>query len=179
MACIDYGALAWKNGKILGKREDLFENPIDTLGFDIGPFPEGMDGYALVGNKNIVFSFYKNFVSVYDVKNNEIKHIHCEFAKSWNNGLHYCEHVMYKKKEYEIFGCKFTIKPFKPHSVFLFEIALDGDKYEVIFGYGIDHKWWVRHIPEIYDYNKKMLKFLNSHDNKNYQLNKKYAKNIG
>lgn len=173
MAIVDYGALVWKNGKPFGKRENLFEETINTLGFKIDSFiyttindnveynynySDGND-YVYIGNKNIIFSFYKGEITVCNYKEKEIKFITC-----------YSDYNKYKKDIYEVFGQKFTVKPLKPNSVFLFNSIIDGDKYEVLFGYGIDPKWYKYYIPERYNYNTKMIKFLNSHDGKNYHL---------
>jgi len=179
MAIMDYGALAWKNRKQLGKREDLFESPINTLNFEPEPFEYGINDFEPVsiynphyflvniGNKNIIFSFYKYSVTICNYKEKKIDWAPYE---SYMDFSPYGE--KYAKTEYEVFGQKFTIKPLKPNSVFLFESVIDGDKYEVLFGFGIDPEWYKRHIPEIYDYNNKMVRYLNSRDGRNYHLHK-------
>ena len=186
MAAVDYGALAWKNGKPFGKREDLFEPVINTLGFE----PKGIDfiydgesmtyhpdGYIVIGNKDIVFDFYKCTVGINYYKENKHEGILCQ---AYNNDHRLSRKLSrkYRKIKYEFFGYEFTIKAITG-SVFLFESIIDGDKYEVLFGYGIDPEWNKYHIPEIYRYNKKVLKFLCNHDNINYKFNNNYCHKHG
>lgn len=180
MAYVDYGALVWKNGKPFGKRENLFEDTMNTLRFDIIPFSyefsinnkiyteeynNGQD-FVYIGNKNIIFSFYKGHITICDYVNKRVDSIWC-----------YSKKDIYRTMKYEFFGYKFTVKPLKANGIFLFTAYIDDDKYQVLFGYGIDPEWNKNLIPEIYGYNKKVLKFLNNRENTHYKLNYKKYRN--
>lgn len=164
MALLDYGAIGWKNGKVLGKRDGLFEKPKNSLGFNIKPFDytdnycddnryQGGDDYIYVGDKDLIFSFYKHSMRI------------CEYKEKKVNQYYFCytEHP-YKTHRIVFKDAIIIIKTLRLNRVWLATIYYKNDKYEVIFGYGIDPHWNNKRIQKEYDYTKKMIRFLESKD---------------
>ena len=68
MATIDYGAIAWKNGKLISK--DMFTPMKDMVGWDdsdldIEPPLKG-NYFAYIGDKDFTLAFYKSAMRIYN-----------------------------------------------------------------------------------------------------------------
>src|SRR5574344_1860060 len=68
MAMIDYGAIAWKNGKLIST--DLFTPMKDMVGWDdsdldLEPPLEG-NYFAYIGDKDLTLAFYKHTMRIYN-----------------------------------------------------------------------------------------------------------------
>lgn len=155
MAIGDYGDLYWKNGEPINRNEED-----EKLIYSI-------DG-------NIKFTFYKYLVTITNIKENKEVTIFPECGNTYHfrNGYR----KIYRKYKYDIFNQVFTVD-YLEGGAYLFETFVNGDRYQVVFGYGIDLEWYKYKIPEMYEYSNKLLKFLNKHDNRNYHIDKNYKRN--
>lgn len=162
MAFSDYGAIAFKNGKLMTKEffgdmkkmvgwydteKDLYESRSHE---DYEPESEYMrpldlDGqyFAYIGDKNCTIAFYKTWLTIverYDdgtfgYKSETFAHSHYTWSK-WEDyaGEGFAKVKVTKRNGY--FVCKWKYK---------------GDKYKVYFGYGVDIYYYLKwHIVNYY-----------------------------
>lgn len=112
-----------------GETETYRKTNADCLGEPIN-HPDKINGnyFAYIGNKHLTLAIYKNMVNVcVDGKN---------VAEIWWNSE---DNKHIHKSHYYTYGdITFHIKTIVNYSVHLLSVCIDGDFYNVIFGYGID-----------------------------------------
>lgn len=169
MAMIDYGAIAFKNGKLISTGE--FTPMKDMVGwedtkddmchfFDTeGYSPMHLRGnyFAYIGDKECTVAFYKcTIVIVYQYNDaywGELETLNSSnyVWSKWKHITRYGDIVVTKRNGYYV--CRWNYK---------------GDKYKVYFGYGVDFdaykKWHIvnyyRSIPYLWNQLKWNLKKL-------------------
>ena len=68
MAMIDYGAIAWKNGKLIST--DMFTDMKNMVGWDDSDLdndePLINNYFAYIGDEDFTLAFYKNLMRIYN-----------------------------------------------------------------------------------------------------------------
>ena len=138
MAMIDYGAIAWKNGKLIST--DMFTPMKDMVGWtdsdlDIEPPLEG-NYFAYIGDKDFTLAFYKNVMRIHNL-NCSYDDDTIFFGSGWK-----------KWRFWTITNGKYVeviVKPKRFHNYCVCHMKYNGDKYKVAFGCGVDlgyyEKW--------------------------------------
>ena len=138
MAMIDYGAIAWKNGKLIST--DMFTPMKDMVGWDdsdlnLEPPLEG-NYFAYIGDKDFTLAFYKNIMRIHNL-NCSYDDDTIFFGSGWK-----------KWRFWTITNGKYVeviVKPKRFHDYCVCHMKYNGDKYKVAFGYGVDlgyyEKW--------------------------------------
>lgn len=142
MAMIDYGAIAWKNGKLIST--DMFTPMKDMVGWsdsdlDIEPPLEG-NYFAYIGDKDLTLAFYKDVMRIHHsthLYDNDIIYFGSESFEGWKRWRYW---TISNSKYVEI-----VVKPKRFHDYYVCHMKYNGDKYKVAFGYGVDlgyyEKW--------------------------------------
>ena len=139
MAMMDYGAIAWKDGKLIST--DMFTPMIDTVGWH----DDEIDGnnFVTIGDKDLTLGFYKNIITIVRPKRIDHHFITDTEYKGWR----YWKNVLFINKcVVEIF-----VKPKRFHDYYVCKMNYNGHKYKVAFGYGVDldgYKKW--HMIDYY-----------------------------
>jgi hypothetical protein len=162
MAMIDYGAIAFKNGKLIST--DMFTPMIDMVGWEDTELdvyesrshtddepksdymkPIDLDGqyFAYIGDKDCTIAFYKCqmvIVSRYD-----------DGPFRYNHEYFNCTNYTWSKWE-DYAGEGFAkVKVTKRNGYFVCKWKYRGDKYKVYFGYGVDIDYYLKwHIVNYY-----------------------------
>ena len=138
MAMIDYGAIAWKNGKLIST--DMFTPMKDMVGWDDSDLnlePPLKDNYfAYIGDKDFTLAFYKNVMRTYNL-NCSYANDTIFFGDGWKRWRFW---TITNGKDVEI-----IVKPKRFHDYYVCHMKYNGDKYKVAFGYGVDlgyYKKW-------------------------------------
>ena len=148
MAMIDYGAIAWKNGKLIST--DMFTPMKDMVGWDdsniITEMPLVNNYFAYVGDKDFTLAFYKSVMRIYNPHfsfDNDNIYFGNERFEGWRAwGLY----TFSNNKDVEI-----VIKPKRFHNYYVCHMKYNGDKYKVAFGYGVDLEYYKKwHIIDYY-----------------------------
>ena len=152
MAMIDYGAIAWKNGKLIST--DMFEDMNKIVGWT----DDGQDLYCgnlhddyftYIGDKDLTVAFYKNVMviyrrefPIYEQDNGKVYFGFERFVKwkYWHDwffvGKDMCDIKVRKKRGHHYYICKMKYR---------------GHKYKVAFGYGVDLRYYEKtHIIDYY-----------------------------
>ena len=150
MAMIDYGAIVWKDGKLIST--DMFTPMEDMVGWsdknDDKEFKLNDNCFAYIGDKDFTVGFYKDVMSIYSSTN------------SCYNDTHYFCGVPFKGwrywKEWYFIGldadeAEITVRPRRFHDYYICKMTYRGHKYKVAFGYGVDLKYYKKtHIIDYY-----------------------------
>lgn len=144
MAMTDYGCCVKKNGKIITK-EHNFDNNLTTLSNMEIPhyvYPDeedgGWSGFCVIGDEDFLIEFYKDAWSFLEKKNKYDHYVFETYPLYINDGF------KTRKAPYRFThkGIDFEVKPINPvkgsASVFLMKFTYKNDKYEILFGYGVD-----------------------------------------
>ena len=139
---IDYGAIAWKNGKLIST--DMFTPMKDMVGWDdsdldIEPPLKG-NYFAYIGDKDFTLAFYKDTMRI------------CHPIRSYDNDTIYFGSESFEGwkrwRNWTISNNKYVeviVKPKRFHNYYVCHMKYNGDKYKVAFGYGVDlgyyEKW--------------------------------------
>lgn len=144
MALGDYGAIATKNGKLIIGEEDtkgIFRiNPLSTLGFEINNENQEILNTLYIGDWNFHVGFYKQIFTFgkhgINKERNYLLYLNNPFKKK----VWHLEEDGIKIKIKQIHGGRYMMS-----------FKLNGDFYNVYFGYGIQqglmeffkkHKWY-------------------------------------
>ena len=154
MAMVDYGAIVWKDGKLIST--DMFTPMEDMVGWSdvdesksVGSNLTLADNYfGYIGDKDFTIGFYKNVMRIYsavDENYNEIIYFGSEPFKKWS----------YWKKWYFFTSvdddAEVIVRPRKFHDYYICEMDYRGHHYKVAFGYGVDLKYYKKtHIIDYY-----------------------------
>lgn len=140
MAMIDYGAIAFKNGKLIST--EMFTPMRETCGFSdedkrLPGSDVSFDGnyFVVLGNTDIVFGFYKTAIhwwrnTSYEPSGGEF------FGASDYVGWRYWYRFFFIKNEV----VELKVRPRNGYYVARFSI--NGDRYKVYFGYGVDFPFY-------------------------------------
>ena len=166
MASIDYGAILKVNDKFINKDCDLFMRMKDCVGFTLKTAYHNkygdinIDGnyFVYAGDENLLMCFYKGSCVV--VSNGVILGVYSTEFKSETFFLDETKLTIsrldntYKKDEYD---CKYRSYRFKATWEY------KGNKYECIYGYGIEtySDIW-EEIRNRFDYSKKEVDIIDS-----------------
>lgn len=152
MAMIDYGAIAWKDGKLISK--DMFDEMKDMVGWDDTEIKLNYDEnrrtlkgnyFTYVGDEDLTVCFYKSTMTIC-YKGHKDKY---EIDTEWMNatdyiGWKYFEKTVFIYKDDDIDMVDIRVYPrFKfGHNYYVFKMKYNGHKYKVVFGYGIDFRYY-------------------------------------
>lgn len=156
MALIDYGAIAFKNGKLIST--DMFTPMVDMVGWEDNkndtyydyytdtykPLKLNGNYFAYVGDKDCTLAFYKCQIVL------------CQKYEDGSFSYHHeyfdCTNYTWSKWEDYVGADYYTIvKVTKRNGYFVCKWKYKGDTYKVYFGHGVDlrcYKKW--HIVNYY-----------------------------
>jgi len=147
MAMMDYGAIAWKDGKLIST--DMFTDMKDMVGWDDSDIETEsplVDNYfAYVGDKDFTLAFYKSIMRIYNptfTYDNEEIFFGSEHFEKWKRW----EFNAYVNRDF----VSITVKPKRFHDYYLCHMEYKGHKYKVAFGYGVDIDYYKK--THIIDY---------------------------
>ena len=156
MAMIDYGAIAFKNGKLIST--DMFTPMIDMVGWEDNEsdvyesrphaidepkhnylLPIKLNGnyFAYIGDADCTLAFYKCQMVIAERCENGTFDYRCEYFGSSN-------YTWSKWERYVGDNCD-NVKVTKKNGYYVCKWNYRGDKYKVYFGYGVDlpsYKKW-------------------------------------
>lgn len=136
MAMIDYGAIAWKNGKLIST--EMFTPMKDMVGWDDSDLdienPLVNNYFAYIGDKDFTLAFYKSVMRIYNP------------YFTYDDGVIYFGHERFRGwKKWELWtisnhqDIEIIVKPRRHfHNYYVCHMKYKGDKYKVAFGYGVD-----------------------------------------
>ena len=150
MAMIDYGAIAWKDGKLIST--DMFTPMEDMVGWsdenDDKEFKLNDNCFAYIGDKDFTIGFYKGVMYIYsaaDENYNEIVYFGSEPFEKWN-----CWRKWYFFTSLDD-DAELIVRPRRFHDYYICTMKYRGHKYKVAFGYGVDLKYYKKtHIIDYY-----------------------------
>lgn len=135
MAMIDYGAIAWKNGRLIST--DMFTPMKDMVGWDDSDLniedPLVDNYFAYIGDEDFTLAFYKNLMRIYNAHfpyKEDTIFFGTEQFKGW--------------KKWEMWtipnrhSVEIVVKPRRFHNYYVCHMKYKGDNYKVAFGYGVD-----------------------------------------
>lgn len=144
---MDYGAIAWKDGKLIST--DMFTDMKDMVGWDDSDIETEsplVDNYfAYVGDKDFTLAFYKSIMRIYNptfTYDNEEIFFGSEHFEKWKRW----EFNAYVNRDF----VSITVKPKRFHDYYLCHMEYKGHKYKVAFGYGVDIDYYKK--THIIDY---------------------------
>ena len=146
MAMVDYGAIAWKDGKLIST--DMFTPMEDMVGWtDNGKYKLEGNYFAYIGDKDLVIGFYKSLM--YICYCSDDGYIEEPIWFGWENfkGWHKWKSLFsIGDDEVEI-----IVRPRKFHDYYICTMKYRGHKYKVAFGYGVDLAYYKKtHIIDYY-----------------------------
>ena len=157
MAFMDYGAIAFKNGKLIST--EMFTPMKDMVGWEDTekdtythyelsgniklPLRLKDNYFAYVGDEDCTIAFFKESIIITE-------------KLSWGDFMRHYESfgntsAYYKWSKYDWFAGRKKIKVTKRNGYYVCKWKYKGDKYKVYFGYGVDlgyYKKW--HIVNYY-----------------------------
>ena len=141
MAMIDYGAIAFKNGKLIST--EMFTPMIEMVGWEdtendvyesesdyMEPIKLKGNYFAYVGDKDCTLAFYKEQIVVVEKYDDGTFSYHHEYFN--------CTNYIWSKWEYYAGKGFAKIKVIKRNGYLVCKWKYKGDKYKVYFGYGVD-----------------------------------------
>ena len=149
MAMVDYGAIAWKDGKLIST--DMFTPMKDMVGWsdenEDKKFKLNGNCFAYIGDKDFTVGFYKDTMRIHSIDKfyNETIYFGYEDFIGW-----------YKWERLYLVGkdddeIELIVRPRKFHDYYICEMDYRGHHYKVAFGYGVDLKYYKKtHIIDYY-----------------------------
>lgn len=150
MAMVDYGAIAWKDGKLIST--DMFTPMEDMVGWsdknDDKEFKLNGNCFAYIGDKDFTVGFYKNTMHIYCPENyveDETIYLTDTPFEGWRRW----------KRWYMVNSIDDTaeiiVRPRRFHNYYICTMTYRGHKYKVAFGYGVDLAYYKKtHIIDYY-----------------------------
>ena len=156
MAMIDYGAIAFKNGKLIST--EMFTPMVDMVGWedtenDVYESRSHVDGepesdymkpiklkgnyFAYVGDKDCTLAFYKEQIVILEKCDDGTFSYHREYFNFTN--------YIWSKWEYYAGEGFAKIKVIKRNGYLVCKWKYRGDKYKVYFGYGVDFDYYKKY----------------------------------
>ena len=141
MAMIDYGAIAWKDGKLIST--EMFTEMKDMVGWDDdGEYGLKGNYFAYIGDKDLTIGFYKNVMHVVDHDSIYFGWEKFEGWKKWENSFWVEEDLSF---------INIIVRKRKFHDYYICTMDYRGHRYKVAFGYGVDLAYYKRtHIIDYY-----------------------------
>ena len=152
MAMIDYGAIAWKDGKLIST--DMFTPMEDMVGWsdeddDDKEFKLDGNYFAYIGDKDFTVGFYKGVMSIYSPANesyNETFYFSSSPFEKWSKWRKWYLVSSSLSDEVEL-----IVRPRRHHNYYICTMTYRGHKYKVAFGYGVDLAYYKKtHIIDYY-----------------------------
>ena len=150
MAMMDYGAIAWKDGKLIST--DMFTDMEDMVGWsdknDDKEFKLDGNCFAYIGDKDFTVGFYKSLMR-----------IHCSSDDYYTETVYFGEESFEKWRYWRKWGFlnsiddsfELIVRPRRFHDYYICTMNYRGHKYKVAFGYGVDLKYYKKtHIIDYY-----------------------------
>ena len=150
MAMMDYGAIAWKDGKLIST--DMFTPMEDMVGWsdenDDKEFKLNGNCFAYIGDKDFTVGFYKSLMR-----------IHCSLDDYYTETVYFGEESFEKWRCWRKWGFlnsiddsfELIVRPRRFHDYYICTMNYRGHKYKVAFGYGVDLKYYKKtHIIDYY-----------------------------
>lgn len=137
MAMIDYGAIAFKNGKCI--QREMIDDMFSQVGW---VHPDLVDNhFSYIGDNELTFCFYKTVITIcrynYKINDYEIDTIYL----SNSNYLGWKEYVDYTTLKDRFID--FTVYNLGDCS-YDFRMKYKGNEYRCVFGYGIDLPYYMK-----------------------------------
>ena len=155
MAMVDYGAIAWKDGKLIST--DMFTPMEDMVGWsdrdDDKEFKLDGNCFAYIGDKDFTVGFYKTTMRIYrpnadEAFRDKIIYFGSESYEGWRRWKrsYVTDHRSLKDNTVEL-----IVRPRKFHDYYICTMIYRGHKYKVAFGYGVDLNYYKKtHIIDYY-----------------------------
>lgn len=167
MAYIDYGAIVFKNGKLISN--GIFDSMIDMVGWEDTKEdtyydysanedrPLNLNGnyFAYIGDKDCTLAFYKEQIVIVERYYDGTFSYHHEYFN--------CTPYTWSKweKSAGIDGGFATAKVTKRNGYLVCKWKYKGNKYKVYFGYGVDLPYYkMSHIVNYYRSPKWIVKYV-------------------
>lgn len=150
MAMVDYGAIAWKDSKLIST--DMFTDMKDMVGWsdknDDKEFKLDGNCFAYIGDKDFTVGFYKSIMRIYcpaSLIEDETIYLNGSSFEGWRRW----------RRWYMIDSIDDTaeiiVRPRRFHDYYICEMDYRGHHYKVAFGYGVDLKYYKKtHIIDYY-----------------------------
>ena len=151
MAMMDYGAIAFKNGKLISTEmftpmkdmvgwEDTKDNvytyyPVKGKSVDL-PLELKDNYFAYIGDIDCTVAFYKTSIVIVERYNNKDKNYFHNYENFSNR---------YKWSKWDCYAGRSEVKVTRRNGYYVCKWKYKGDKYKVYFGYGVDlpyYKQW-------------------------------------
>lgn len=150
MAMVDYGAIAWKDGKLIST--DMFTPMEDMVGWsdenEDKEFKLNGNCFAYIGDKDFTVGFYKSTMRVY-CPDSEIEDEMIYFGSSPFEDWRYWRRWYFVNSMDD--SAEIIVRPRKFHDYYICKMKYRGHKYKVAFGYGVDLKYYKKtHIIDYY-----------------------------
>ena len=144
MAMIDYGAIAWKDGKLIST--DMFTPMEDMVGWSHTTFKDNY--FAYIGDKDLTVMFYKDTMRIYcpsSLIKDDMVYLSGGPFEGWRSW----------KRWYMVNSVDDTaeiiVRPRRFHDYYICTMTYRGHKYKVAFGYGVDLNYYKKtHIIDYY-----------------------------
>lgn len=144
MAMIDYGAIAWKDGKLI--QTEMFEDMEKMVGWsDEGTGKLCGNYFTYIGDEQFTVGFYKHMMKVCN-----------NFYPSESEDVYFSTNFVGWKRWSRIYSVgneyiDIVVKPRKFHDYYICKMKYRGHKYKVAFGYGVDIGYYKKtHIIDYY-----------------------------
>ena len=141
MAMVDYGAIVWKDGKLIST--DMFMDMEEAVGWS----DDDSNCFAYIGDKDFTVGFYKDIMYIHSTDKfyNETIYFGYEDFIGWRKW----ERVyLIGKDDDEV---ELIVRPRRFHDYYICKMKYRGHKYKVAFGYGVDLKYYKKtHIIDYY-----------------------------
>lgn len=149
MAIMDYGAIAFKNGKLISTQmftpmkdtvgwedteEDVFEN---LYTYKDEPINFKDHFFVYIGDEEVTLAFYKEYMCRVSGSLMEPHRFYKETINFGFNNFHWRKWTDFIKGE------KVTVRKRNGYRVFKWKYK--GDKYKVYFGYGVDFNYYKKY----------------------------------
>lgn len=148
MAIVDYGAIVWKNGKLIST--DMFTPMEDMVGWTDN-HEHKLEGnyFAYIGDEDFTVGFYKSTMRIYSPANelyNETFYFNNTPFVRWSKWRKWYIVGSLLSDEVEL-----IVRPRRHHRYYICHMIYRGHYYKVAFGYGVDLKYYKRtHIIDYY-----------------------------
>ena len=142
MAMIDYGAIAWEDGKLI--QTEMFEDMESAVGWS----NDALRGnyFTYIGDEDLTLCFYKKIMKVY-VKDSELYSEDVYFGFEKFRKWKYWHHWFFVNDEI----ADIKVRKRFNHDYYICKLKYKGHKYKVAFGYGVDLGYYKKtHIVDYY-----------------------------
>lgn len=155
MAMIDYGAIAFKNGKCI--QTGMFTPMIDMVGWEdtngdnTRHWNRGIENweklnltgnyFSYIGDEYLTVVFYKELIRIVTKCDDDNPHM-CDVRSEWF-GLEKFKHwTKWADWGFANNRQRYDIKVTKRNGYYVCKMKYNGDKYKVYFGYGVDYSYY-------------------------------------